>query len=265
MLLFALGALTSFGVSLAIQLWSPPWADRYSLDRFIAEEEAKLGQNLSQLAARDQTICFRSKDYSPRTREWGRSYEAKLSAGQIKSMATVGPHPRDYTPAWIFREAAAALVEHERRMHEARQREADGKPADPSGASTDKMDDDYSIAYIEGFGWPMVATSGYMFFPAYVGQTPRPVVLSNCVYLSPNVQSFLRSQSEALAIAPVWPGFFVNTLFFASIYNVLAVGPFVLIRRRRLKKNHCRNCNYNLAGLAIDAPCPECGTSSSAR
>ncbi len=121
------------------------------------------------------------------------------------------------------------------------------------------MDNDFFGAMIDGFGWPMVATSRYMVFPAVFDPATQPTPLTNGVTLSPRERSFLRSESDVLAISPVWPGFLVNTLFFASIYAVLAIGPFVLIRRRRLNKNHCRNCNYNLAGLSAQTPCPECG------
>lgn len=261
-LLFALGALTSFCVSLAIQLWSPPWADRYDFKRLIAEIEDDLKRNPSPFPANGRIIDPRPKEVSPRTREWGQSYDAYLSAGRMKHLATASPSPLDDTPAWIVRESNLALAAHEHRIRQARQREAEGKPADPSGATAEQMDNDFFGAMIEGFGWPMVATSRYMVFPAVFDPATQPTPLTNGVTLSPRERSFLRSESDVLAISPVWPGFLVNTLFFASIYALLAIGPFVLIRRRRLKRNHCCNCNYNLAGLATGAACPECGTSA---
>jgi hypothetical protein len=82
------------------------------------------------------------------------------------------------------------------------------------------------------------------------------------------VPSFLGS-SEPLAsmsmmpILPLWPGFAINTVFYAAILWALFAAPFALRRRRRIKRGLCRHCGYDLRGRAADAHfCPECGASA---
>ncbi|MEO1009061.1 MAG: hypothetical protein AAFX79_10860 [Planctomycetota bacterium] len=64
---------------------------------------------------------------------------------------------------------------------------------------------------------------------------------------------------RALPLTPVWPGFAANTLLFAMV----AAGGWLVVRgiraQRRAKKGQCTRCRYPRAGLAPDAPCPECG------
>ena len=62
-----------------------------------------------------------------------------------------------------------------------------------------------------------------------------------------------------LPVAILWPGFAINTIFYAAILWLLFAGPGMLRRRRRrLKRGLCPHCAYDLRG--IDSPrCPECG------
>ncbi len=65
-------------------------------------------------------------------------------------------------------------------------------------------------------------------------------------------------------LIPVWPGFAVNTLFYAAVLWLLIPGPFALRRLIRLKHGLCPACAYDLRHGEHDA-CPECGRLPSAR
>lgn len=62
----------------------------------------------------------------------------------------------------------------------------------------------------------------------------------------------------ALPFEPLWPGFALNTVFYAVVVwalwsALLAVRGVIRQRRRR-----CVRCGYDLRGAVHDA-CPECG------
>ncbi len=57
-------------------------------------------------------------------------------------------------------------------------------------------------------------------------------------------------------IRPLWPGFAVNTLFYAAVIWLLIPGPFVLRRFIRVKRGLCPVCGYRMGESAV---CSECG------
>ncbi len=59
-------------------------------------------------------------------------------------------------------------------------------------------------------------------------------------------------RSRWLPILPVWPGFAVNTLFYAAILWL----PFVLRRWVRVRRGLCPKCAYPMGDSAV---CSECG------
>ena len=61
---------------------------------------------------------------------------------------------------------------------------------------------------------------------------------------------------RALPLRPVWPGFAINTLFFATILWLLVPGPFVLRRFLRVRRGLCPKCAYPMAESSV---CTECG------
>ena len=61
---------------------------------------------------------------------------------------------------------------------------------------------------------------------------------------------------RAIPIRPVFPGFAVNTLFYAAVLWLLIPGPFVLRRFIRVKRGRCPACAYPIG--QSDA-CSECG------
>ncbi len=59
-----------------------------------------------------------------------------------------------------------------------------------------------------------------------------------------------------LPLRPIWPGFAVNTIFYAAILWPLILGPFALRRFLRLRRGLCPKCAYPMGESAV---CSECG------
>ena len=55
---------------------------------------------------------------------------------------------------------------------------------------------------------------------------------------------------------PIWPGFPINTLFYAALLWLLIPGPFVLRRFLRVRHGLCPKCAYPIGESAV---CTECG------
>jgi hypothetical protein len=70
---------------------------------------------------------------------------------------------------------------------------------------------------------------------------------------------------ETMPIAPILPGFAINTVFYAAVlWMLFALGrtPFALRKWRRIRRGQCPKCGYDLRGGATDSTtCPECGGS----
>ncbi len=61
---------------------------------------------------------------------------------------------------------------------------------------------------------------------------------------------------KRLPVRPIWPGFAINTLFYAAVLWLLFPGPFALRRFIRLKRGLCPACAYPRSESAV---CSECG------
>jgi hypothetical protein len=59
-----------------------------------------------------------------------------------------------------------------------------------------------------------------------------------------------------LRVKPYWPGFAINTLFYAGILWLLFAAPVALRRRRRIKRGLCPACAYPVGESEV---CTECG------
>jgi len=69
-----------------------------------------------------------------------------------------------------------------------------------------------------------------------------------------------------LPLRPIWPGFAINTVFYALILWLLFAGPFVLRRRWRIRRGLCPKCAYDLRKRPSDSSvCPECGAAPAPR
>ncbi len=61
---------------------------------------------------------------------------------------------------------------------------------------------------------------------------------------------------QAVPLNPIWPGFAVNTLFYAAVLWLLICGPFALRRFIRVKRGLCPACAYPRGESDV---CSECG------
>ena len=59
-----------------------------------------------------------------------------------------------------------------------------------------------------------------------------------------------------IPLRPVWPGFAINTIFYATILWVLFAAPFQFRRYRRIKHGQCPACAYPVGSSDV---CTECG------
>ena len=87
-----------------------------------------------------------------------------------------------------------------------------------------------------------------------------PLDFKPAVTLPANLH-FLRvdeARYRTLPLRPIWPGFLINTLFYATILWLLAFGPFAARRFIRNKQGRCIKCGYDLRGSS-GGGCPECG------
>jgi len=64
------------------------------------------------------------------------------------------------------------------------------------------------------------------------------------------------SVSEGLPILPLWPGFAINTLFYAAILWLLFLAPFRIRRAVRIRRGRCPKCAYP---VGVSPVCTECG------
>ena len=77
--------------------------------------------------------------------------------------------------------------------------------------------------------------------------------------------------TQYLPMRPIWPGFAINTIFYAAaLWLVFGAGPGFVRRRVRRGRGQCLHCGYDLRGQGPGAgakagasrKCPECGRSA---
>ena len=102
-------------------------------------------------------------------------------------------------------------------------------------------------------GWPMPSLDGEAW---YWG---RPFGAGVDLH---SAGSFVVSPKYAhqFPMRPIWPGFAINTIFYAAILWLLFFAPFLLRRRRRIKRGLCPKCAYP---VGTNERCPECGSTLS--
>ncbi len=115
----------------------------------------------------------------------------------------------------------------------------------------------------EACGWPMFALQAqWDGRNASVDHTKRwrgGISRTSVVPMSPSTNGVLLNELHVLPCGPMWPGFAINTLFYAAILWMLFAAPFALRRLRggrRIKRGLCVKCAYPVGASEV---CTECG------
>ena len=69
---------------------------------------------------------------------------------------------------------------------------------------------------------------------------------------------FVGATALPLPLRPIWPGFAINTLFYAAILWLLFAAPGRVRRWRRVRRGLCAKCAYPVGTSDV---CTECGAS----
>jgi hypothetical protein len=75
-------------------------------------------------------------------------------------------------------------------------------------------------------------------------------------YIETSLAPWPENFPRVLPLHPIWPGLFVNTLFYAAILWSLIPGSFALRRLIRRRRGLCPACAYPMGEVAV---CSECG------
>ncbi len=100
------------------------------------------------------------------------------------------------------------------------------------------------------FGWPFRCLLCGAMQPT---QSPPLVTRWGGLALLPDSRYVFRG---VVPLVPIWKGFAVNTVFYATILWLLIRGPFALRRFLRVRRGLCPKCAYPMGESAV---CTECG------
>jgi hypothetical protein len=107
-------------------------------------------------------------------------------------------------------------------------------------------------------GWPVKSMHGEV-WSVFDGRTGAPGTRRDGIIEFPrtvNMVNGSRYFPVQCPLDPIWPGFAINTLFYAGLLWLLFAAPFALRRRRRMKRGLCPVCAYPVGESEV---CTECG------
>jgi hypothetical protein len=106
-------------------------------------------------------------------------------------------------------------------------------------------------------GWPMLSLFGEEWAHWDQSSAPlRPMAVISALRAPASVPYVKPWPARLLLLRPIFPGFAINTVFYAAICWLLFAAPFAVRRRRRVKRGLCPACAYPVGNSEI---CTECG------
>jgi hypothetical protein len=111
-------------------------------------------------------------------------------------------------------------------------------------------------------GWPLRALT------CHVIQAPaQEPVFSWCAVVQRQAKTNQLLLTRMLPLRPLWPGFLIDVVLYASIWLATIFGVTSARRLIRIRRGTCPRCGYDLRGQRMDhgqnvraaTGCPECG------
>ena len=116
-----------------------------------------------------------------------------------------------------------------------------------------ELEDVYGIAIYKA-GWPYhsLGAERRMAFTSMIYEWQQGYEWQGSINLR-----WLRSHNERpLPLKPIWPGFAINTIFYATLLWLLVRGSVALRRFLRVRRGLCPKCAYPMGESSV---CTECG------
>jgi hypothetical protein len=104
---------------------------------------------------------------------------------------------------------------------------------------------------VDAHGWPCLAFLGWIRWRHFGN-----VIEDRLAGFEPGIAAGMVRTRTVLPTRPIWPGFAVNTLFYAAILWLLMFGQFAMRRAIRMRRGLCLACGYPIGERDV---CTECG------
>jgi predicted RNA-binding Zn-ribbon protein involved in translation (DUF1610 family) len=100
-------------------------------------------------------------------------------------------------------------------------------------------------------GWPSLSVESMI---GFAGSSWQPEIWHGFLLETHTTPT----RNRVLGYFPIWPGFAINTIFYAGILWLLFAAPSTIRRWHRIKRGQCASCGYSLREN-VSEKCPECG------
>ena len=107
-------------------------------------------------------------------------------------------------------------------------------------------------------GWPLLALHSPYRWTLMPKWTVKAELLGPGIVVSTERKHYIMGLPFVLPLLIIWPGFAINTVFYAAILWLLTLGPFTARRIIRRKRGRCIKCGYDLRD-DFSSGCSECG------